>query len=320
MEKILISACLVGENTRYDGKNNYLPIVEKLKEKYELIPFCPEVMGGLLTPREPCEIQGPDVKTKDGVSKVKEYNLGAKKALEACRLFGIRIAILAESSPSCGVRNIYDGHFNQTKIPGKGITTRLLEENGIACYSSLDDLSFLFTDPEKKEKEYLSYEERDYQLRHPMKKRRFGDRKPRFVKKDEEKPGEEKASSNEGEKKEFTKKEGFHKEKKAPSIMITKNVMTIMIKMKKARKESHISRKKIASMTIKMERVSPKRDHSIAMTRNVLMGRRTSIRVVPSIKGVPSIKEENHSPKEEVSKKATKRISLTRGPLWALFY
>lgn len=212
MEKILISACLVGENTRYDGKNNYLPIVEKLKEKYELIPFCPEVMGGLLTPREPCEIQGPDVKTKDGVSKVKEYNLGAKKALEACRLFGIRIAILAESSPSCGVRNIYDGHFNQTKIPGKGITTRLLEENGIACYSSLDDLSFLFTDPEKKEKEYLSYEERDYQLRHPMKKRRFGDRKPRFVKKDEEKPGEEKISSNEGEKKEFTKKEGFHKD------------------------------------------------------------------------------------------------------------
>ena len=81
MEKILISACLVGENTRYDGKNNYLPIVEKLKEKYELIPFCPEVMGGLLTPREPCEIQGPDVKTKDGVSKVKEYNLGAKKSL-----------------------------------------------------------------------------------------------------------------------------------------------------------------------------------------------------------------------------------------------
>ncbi len=211
MEKILISACLVGENTRYDGKNNYLPIVEKLKEKYELIPFCPEVMGGLGIPREACEIQGPDVKTKEGVSKVKEYNLGAKKALEACRLFGIRIAVLAESSPSCGVRNIYDGHFNQTKIPGKGITTRLLEENGIACYSSLDDLSFLFTDPEKKEKEYVSYEERDYQLRHPIKKRKFGDRKPRFVKKDEEKPAEGTPSNTEGEKKEFPKKEGFRK-------------------------------------------------------------------------------------------------------------
>lgn len=209
MEKILISACLVGDNTRYDGGNNYLPVVEKLKEKYELIPFCPEVMGGMSIPREPCEIQGPDVKTKDGVSKVKEYNLGAKKALEACRLFGIRIAILAESSPSCGVRNVYDGHFNQTKIPGKGITTRLLEENGIACYSSLDDLSFLFTEPEKKEKEYVSYEERDFELRHP-KKRRFGDRKPRFVKKDEEKPAEENVSS-EGETKETSEKKDFHK-------------------------------------------------------------------------------------------------------------
>ncbi len=174
MEKILISACLIGDFTRYDGGNNYLPIVEKLKEKYDLIPFCPEVMGGLSIPRDPCEIRGSEVVTKAGVSKTKEYNLGAKKALDACKLFGIRIAILKESSPSCGVRNIHDGHFNQTKIPGKGITTRLLEENGIACYSSFDDLSFLIEDPFKKEKEYVSYEERDYDLRH----RRFGKKKP----------------------------------------------------------------------------------------------------------------------------------------------
>lgn len=183
MEKILISACLVGENTRYDGKSNYLPIVEKLKEKYDLIPFCPEVAGGLSIPRDPCEIKGLDIVTKDGVSKAKEYNLGAKKALEACKLFGIRIAILMESSPSCGVRNIHDGHFNKTKIPGKGVTTRLLETNGIHCYSSLDDLSFLIQEESKEGKEYLSYDERTSYLRNRsrMKKgprRPFKDRVP----------------------------------------------------------------------------------------------------------------------------------------------
>lgn len=225
MEKILISACLIGDFTRYDGGNNYLPIVEKLKEKYDLIPFCPEIMGGLSIPRDPCEIRGSEVVTKDGVSKTKEYNLGARKALEACKLFGARIAILKESSPSCGVRNIHDGHFNQTKIPGKGITTRLLEENGIACYSSVDDLTFLIEDPYKKEgKEYVSYEERDYDLRH----RRFGKKKPfdstrkKAVAKSEkpaenentaeasETPAEEKKTFNKPYNSSFKKKSNFH--------------------------------------------------------------------------------------------------------------
>lgn len=204
MEKILISACLLGENTRYDGGNNYLPVVEKLKEKYDLLPFCPEVAGGLSIPREPCEIKGLDVVTKDGASKMKEYDLGARKALQACKLFGIRIAILNESSPSCGVRNIHDGHFNQTKIPGKGVTTRLLEENGIRCYSSFDDLSFLLEESEKKEKEYLSYEERVASLKYKKK----GDKKKTFAKK------RNVTSSNEvTEKKSFEEKEhkkSFH--------------------------------------------------------------------------------------------------------------
>ncbi len=203
MEKILISACLIGDNTRYDGGNNYLPIVEKLKEKYDLIPFCPEVMGGLNIPRDPCEIKGLEIVTKDGVSKTKEYNLGAKKALQACKLFGIRIAILMESSPSCGVRNIHDGHFNKTKIPGKGITTRLLEENGIACYSSFDDLSFLIEEPQKKEKEYISYEEREEELRNRKKKSFNGRPSRNFGKKTEEKTKE--VSNDSAEKKEFKK-------------------------------------------------------------------------------------------------------------------
>lgn len=211
MEKILVSACLLGENTRYDGGNNYLQVIEKLKEKYDLIPFCPEVAGGLSTPREPCEIKGLDVVTKDGSSKSKEYNLGAKKALQACKLFGINIAILNESSPSCGVRNIHDGHFNGTKIPGKGITTRLLEENGIHCYSSFDDLSFLFKEEEKKEKEYISYEERGMIKR---KKKRDSDKlaykkKKTFRKKDKEESEEKKPSF---EKKSSFKKKTFHKD------------------------------------------------------------------------------------------------------------
>ncbi len=210
MEKILISACLVGENTRYDGKNNYLPIVEKLKERYDLIPFCPEMAGGLSVPREPCEIKGIDIVTKEGVSKSKEYNLGAKKALEACKLFGIRIAILMESSPSCGVRNIHDGHFNTTKIPGKGITTRLLEENGIHCYSSYDDLTFLIREDSKEGKEYLSYEDRVAYLKERSrfsKNKAFG-RKPFKAKTTSEKPAvDEEKKTIEGEnaapKKEF---------------------------------------------------------------------------------------------------------------------
>ncbi len=223
MEKILISACLVGEKTRYDGKSNLLPIVEKLKERYDLIPFCPEVMGGMSIPRDPCEIKGNDVVTKDGVSKAKEYNLGAKKALEACKLFDIRIAILMESSPSCGVRNIHDGHFNGTKIPGKGLTTRLLEANGIHCYSSLDDLSFLIKENTNEGKEYLSYEERVALLKERRNGRKgsFG-KKPFKRKPTEEKPVSENESvqdsnnesiENGGEKKQFTKrpfKKSFH--------------------------------------------------------------------------------------------------------------
>ncbi len=209
MEKILISACLVGENTRYDGKSNFLPIVEKLKEKYDLIPFCPEMAGGLSVPRDPCEIKGADIVTKDGTSKAKEYNLGAKKALEACKLFGIRIAILMESSPSCGVRNIHDGHFNGTKIPGKGVTTRLLEMNGIHCYSSIDDLSFLIKEESNEGKEYLSYEDRVSFLRDRSRmKKKGGVRKPFKAKTSGEAQiqSEENANSEEAATKETTQK------------------------------------------------------------------------------------------------------------------
>lgn len=131
MEKILISACLVGDNTKYDGGNNYTPLAMKLLDKYELIPFCPEVEGGLKTPRIPSEIIKDKVINKEGKDVSKYYLKGAELALNICKYLDIKIAILKETSPSCGSNQIYDGSFSHKTIKGKGVTTKLLEANGI---------------------------------------------------------------------------------------------------------------------------------------------------------------------------------------------
>ena len=112
MEKILVSACLLGENTRYDGKNNYFPFIEKLRVHYDIVPFCPEVEVGLSIPRVPAEISHGSVITKDGKDVTKLYNAAAEKALQLCRLLNIKTAILKDRSPACGPRNIHDGSFN----------------------------------------------------------------------------------------------------------------------------------------------------------------------------------------------------------------
>ena len=87
MENLLISSCLAGNNTKYNGKNNYLPLIEKLKDKYNLIVICPEVMGGLSIPRDPSEIKGDKVISNKGNDVTKEYNLGAKIALELAKKY-----------------------------------------------------------------------------------------------------------------------------------------------------------------------------------------------------------------------------------------
>lgn len=143
MEKILISACLIGEKTRYDGTAKVWPFYEKLAKKYELVPFCPEVEGGLSIPRDPAEIVKNAVVTKKGVDVTKNYNDGAAKALAACKFFGIRIAILKDNSPACGSRHIHDGSFTDAKIEGLGVTARLLIANGIKVYAESDNLEFL---------------------------------------------------------------------------------------------------------------------------------------------------------------------------------
>ena len=135
MEKILISACLIGDNCKYDGGNNLNPHIETLLEKYELIPVCPEVEGGLPTPRNPSEIKGDRVVMDNQRDVTREFELGARKALMLCLFLKIKIAILKERSPSCGTHQVHGGSFSNKLIDGMGVTARLLKDNGIKVYS-----------------------------------------------------------------------------------------------------------------------------------------------------------------------------------------
>lgn len=137
----LVSACLLGINCKYNGKNNLNAKVLKLKENGEiLIPVCPEQLGGLETPRSRAEILGKEVRVKvneqHGVMRVTDrYRRGAREVLKIAELYGIREAILKQRSPSCGSGKIYNGNFTGTVIEGDGITTALLKKNGITVIS-----------------------------------------------------------------------------------------------------------------------------------------------------------------------------------------
>ena len=135
MQKLLVSACLVGEKTNYKGEGNYCSQIEKLKEKYELVIFCPEVEGGLPIPRIPSEIKGSQVINKEGQNVTRNYELGANKALGLCKYLGITKAVLKEKSPSCGTHLIHNGSFDDRLIAGMGVTARVLKDHGIEVYS-----------------------------------------------------------------------------------------------------------------------------------------------------------------------------------------
>ena len=134
MENILVSACLLGVSCRYDGKSKPNENVIALKDRYNLIPVCPEIMGGLPTPRNASEIQGCQVVMGNGTNVTKEYQKGAEEVLKLCRLFGCKRAVLKEKSPSCGCGKVYDGTFSGKLIDGNGITAKLLMENGIEVF------------------------------------------------------------------------------------------------------------------------------------------------------------------------------------------
>lgn len=139
MENIIVSACLLGVSCRYDGNSKPNEKIIDLKEKYNLIPICPEIMGGLPTPRMPAEIKDGRVKTENGIDVTEEYKKGADEALKFARLFGCKKAILKENSPSCGCGKIYNGEFTRTLKDGNGITAELFIKNGIDVFGENSD-------------------------------------------------------------------------------------------------------------------------------------------------------------------------------------
>lgn len=135
---LLISSCLYGCKCRYDGKDNLVSSLDKLKEKYHLVLACPEVDGGLSIPRPPSEIKGDKVINIENIDVTENYQKGAYIALNLCKKFNIKVALLKEKSPSCGKYHIYDGTFTRTLINGEGITTRLLKAHGIKVYNETE--------------------------------------------------------------------------------------------------------------------------------------------------------------------------------------
>ncbi len=130
--KILVSACLLGAPCRYDGKSKPCQAVMALSQRHTLIPVCPEVAGGLPTPRAPSERQPTGgVKNRDGEDVTAFYQAGAEAVLSIAREHGVTHAILKEKSPACGKGRIYDGSFTKILCQGNGVCADLLLQNGI---------------------------------------------------------------------------------------------------------------------------------------------------------------------------------------------
>lgn len=150
-DRFIVSSCLAGLDTRYDGGNKLCEPVKKLVEQAIAVPFCPEQGGGLATPRPPAEITGGDghdvlagrarVLTREGKDVTQEFIRGAREMLRLAQTIGAGKAILKSLSPSCGHKAIYDGTFSGKIITGDGVTSALLKESGIEVITEeeLDD-------------------------------------------------------------------------------------------------------------------------------------------------------------------------------------
>ena len=137
-EKILVSACLLGVDCKYSGGNNLNEKVLDYIKDYEVIPVCPEIMGGLSTPRPPSERIGDKVLNNQGIDVTNEYTKGANETLKLAKLFNVKKALLKAKSPSCGKGQIYDGTFKGVLVTGNGVTVELLESNGIEVITEQD--------------------------------------------------------------------------------------------------------------------------------------------------------------------------------------
>ena len=130
--KILVSACLLGTPCRYDGASKASAAVIALGDKHTLVPMCPEVLGGLPTPRPPAERQEDGrIVNRTGADVTAQYQFGAQAALKLARQEGCTIAVLKAKSPSCGRGTIYDGSFSKTLISGDGVAAACLKAHGI---------------------------------------------------------------------------------------------------------------------------------------------------------------------------------------------
>lgn len=148
MKKILVSACLIGLNTRYDGKNNFHQVFCDMVKNGIAVPFCPEQAGGLATPRCPSEILGGDgidvirgrakVITREGSDVTENFLIGALEALKLAKIIKADVAILKSKSPSCGSNGIYDGTFNKKIVDGMGVTAACLYQHNITVINSDD--------------------------------------------------------------------------------------------------------------------------------------------------------------------------------------
>lgn len=133
---LLISACLLGLACRYDGKSKPLDIavLRALMARWQLVPVCPEQLGGLASPRPPSERRGETVVSRSGADVTAQYRRGAQQACYLCALFGCETALLKERSPSCGSGAVYDGSFTGTLTAGDGVTAAALKAQGVQVY------------------------------------------------------------------------------------------------------------------------------------------------------------------------------------------
>ena len=131
--KIMVSACLAGENCKYNGGNNRSEKVLKMMAENEVLTVCPEQLGGLPTPRIPSEVRDGVVTAKDGRIVDAQFRAGAAKCLEIAKREQPDLIVLQSRSPSCGVKQRYDGTFTGTLVNGAGVTAQLLMDNGFRC-------------------------------------------------------------------------------------------------------------------------------------------------------------------------------------------
>ena len=139
----VVSACLAGCKCRYDGKDNLCPKVKQLVEEGRAITVCPEVMGGMTTPRIPSERKDDKVINSIGEDNTKYFEKGVEESIKVVKKHNIKKAILKAKSPSCGNKYIYDGTFSRTLVKGKGMLAEKLTELGLEIYDEGDDLSAL---------------------------------------------------------------------------------------------------------------------------------------------------------------------------------